>query len=119
MKKLMGMVLVSFVLASVVACGSDGDGVDVERGPYSIKVTILGVQDCGYVTHNLGDVELYRGTDIWDFTKDLVVTLQAYDGSGCVFQSWGDDCAFADGNHECGPLTMDRQYDVTATFVAP
>ena len=119
MKKLMGMVLVSLVLASVVACGGDGDGVDEERGPYSIKVTILGVQDCGYVTHDLGDVELYTGHDIWNFTKDLVVTLQAVDGVDCVFQTWGGYCDFADGNNECGPLKMDRQYDVTATFAAP
>ena len=113
------LLLLGLAVAAMAACGSSGDDVDDERGDYSVRVQILGVQDCGYVTHNLDrDLRLYTGTDNWNFTRNLSVILEAYDGGFCVFESWGGDCAFANPSNEC-PLTVDGQYNVTATFITP
>ena len=62
--KTVAVLVAALVLASMVACGSGGDDVYTGRGDTSVKATILGVQDCGYVTFNLGlDQQLYTGTD--------------------------------------------------------
>jgi hypothetical protein len=118
--KMLQVVLLGLAFAAVGGCsvGNDND-VDEDRGRYSVKVEILGVQDCGYVTHNLAgpDDRCYTGTCIGDFDKDLSIIVQAFDGGWCVFEGWGGDCAFANRSNEC-PLTVDRQYNITATFVA-
>jgi len=105
------------VLASMVSCGSGGDDVYTGRGDTSVKATILGEQDCGYVTFDLDpDTRLYRGSDTWDFTPNLDVIFMAVD-AGCAFESWGGDCADANLANTC-PLTVNKQYNITATFVA-
>ena len=116
--ELMRVVLLAFVLAPVAACGGGGDGdLDTDvRGDTSIKVTILGDPNCGLVEHNLGTDKCSQGSCIWDFTAGLDVELHAEASEGCSFQVWGDDCAFMGGDDTC-PLTVDRQIDVTATFV--
>ena len=110
-------VTVMIILIMATACGSDGDDVDDDRGATSIKVTIQGEQDCGYVTHNLDrNLQCWTGSCTWDFTPGLQVTLEAED-PGCDFQGWDGDCAFANPASTCG-LTVDKQYNVTAIFVA-
>jgi hypothetical protein len=117
MKKV-AVIVAALVLASMVSCGSGGDDVYTGRGDTSVKATILGVQDCGYVTFNIGlDTKLYRGTDTWDFTPNEDVIFYAYPGPDCAFDGWGGDCAFAGQNDYC-QLTVDKQYNITATFVA-
>jgi len=111
-------VMVMIILIMTTACGSDGDGdVDEDRGATSIKVTIQGEQDCGYVTHNLDrTLQCWTGSCTWDFTAGLQVTLEAED-PGCDFQGWDGDCASAGPASTCA-LTVDKQYNVTAIFVA-
>jgi len=110
-------VMAMIILIMTTACGSDGDDVADDRGATSIRVTIQGEQDCGYVTHNLDrNLQLWTGSDTWDFTAGLQVTLEAED-PGCDFQGWAEDCAFANPASTCD-LTVDKQYNVTAIFVA-
>ena len=118
MKKLMGMVLVSLVLASVVACGSDGDGVDEEtRGPRSIRLVMEG-DGSGTVIQQLSldlPCETADSPCLWNFNPNppyLTTTLTATADTGSVFAGWGGDCS---GVAPC-TITVDDKYDVTATF---
>ena len=110
--------LAALVLASmpvIVACGGDDDVEEQIRGPHSIQVTILGT-GTGTVTHVLSPDLPCKTADspcIWDFSEDQIMTttLEAVPDEGSEFAGWEDACT-AD---PC-TITVDGQYDVTATF---
>jgi len=113
--KSVGIFLVAFMLASMAACGGSDDGEEQTRSEHSILVTIQG-DGSGTVTHSLSPDLPCATADspcVWNFFEDpvLTTTLTATPDVGSEFAGWGGACT-AD---PC-TITVDDQYDVTATF---
>jgi len=120
MKKLQ-VLLLALLIAAMAACGSNGDDIEeVDIGPNSIRVTMVTIPgaDC-YVDYHLASPgeRCFSGTCTWNFDPPLEIIVRAFDGTACVFDSWGGDCAFADQATTC-TLFVNQRYNVTATFVA-